>query len=252
MRAITTLILLTTVLPSLASAQERDVNASTYAQYMGDGMRFYAEGQYMLAVENLYRAYALRPDANTMKFIVRSYDLLGHCSAATRQLELFAVAHAGVLAPPLQQCARPATLQVECIPEQGVVHISPHIQVQCGQSIALPPGEYKLTSMEMEIIRTVKLAPNEVLNVKLRITPKKWTTQRLGPDTRVERLEQSSPYVIIMSPEGLYQVYSPVQGESICQQDAQGRRVCAIPRLPKPSPSVRRLPQGDSGVERVD
>lgn len=219
--------------------------STLYAKYLGDGMRFYAEGSYTQAVENLYRAYALKADPNALKFIIRAYDLMGHCSAAQRQLEMFNVTHPGNLAPPLQQCLKPAMLHLECVPEQSAhVQISPQIRAQCGQSIALPPGEYKLASTEMEVIKTVRLSAGESLKVNLRITPKKWTTARLEDEPRVSRVDQDAPpYIIIMSDDGLYQVFSPEQQQVKCTRDDQGRRICTVPRLPK---------GGQQGVGRVD
>ena len=256
----TTLALLGAPPPGAWAQQPAESDAALYARQLGDGMRFFAQGRYPEALEQLHRAYAQRAEPTTLKLIARTYDLLGHCSAARTQLELLALLHPKELASPLQRCARPASLQIDCSPDGWRVQVTPDIQVQCGQSILLPAGQYKLLAPDLEVIKTVQLAAEERQTVLLQLRPKKWTTSRLDERSqRVSRIErlgsaEDSPYLLIMSEDGLYQVWSPAKRQVVCRQEA-GKRVCSIPRLsadPGASSAVPRIPREEQPVRRVE
>ena len=125
------LVLLIFAVPSSALADD-------YATHYGDGLRFYAEGRYDVALESLYRAYALKPSPSLLRLIIRSHDFMGHCSAVQRQLSLFAELHPKEKAVTPQLCENPGTLRIECSPHAGTVMIDHMITASCGTEIRVP------------------------------------------------------------------------------------------------------------------
>src|SRR5690554_7504216 len=60
-----------------------------HADFYGNGLRSYTEGNYVEAIDHLFHAFALRPSAEVLRLIVRSYDFMGHCDAAQKQRVFF-------------------------------------------------------------------------------------------------------------------------------------------------------------------
>ncbi len=199
--------------PARASAPQ---DASAYSRYYGDGLRHYAEGDFEAAVENLFRAYALRAKASTMRLIVDSYDKMGFCDAASRQLSVYRMVHPDAPIPKLSRCGTTGTLQVQCEGPQAAITVDHQFDVTCGERVALPTGEHRLTSPRAKAPVTVTLQKNQLASttVALLPAPKRWKAARaqvskLGDiPINVARLGRAGPgYTVFQSPDGLYQIF---------------------------------------------
>src|SRR5690554_395250 len=113
---------------------------SSYAQYFGDGLRQFGEGNYGRAIPNLLRAYALDSKAETLSLVIASYDKMGFCDAAARQTQVFEAVHAGEDTPSPERCAQAGTVELECVGATGPLvgepaRVDGQFDVGCGQSL---------------------------------------------------------------------------------------------------------------------
>jgi hypothetical protein len=187
-------------------------DAEAYGTFYGDGLRHYVEGRYDRAVEQLFRAYALRPTAAVAGLLVRSYDFMGHCDAAGRQLEFYGQAHPREPAIRLQRCERPAELVIECEGRATTtVRVGPMIETQCGATLRVAPGRY---AVEVEGGSSggqmIEVAPGEQVEVALE-GPGRGLRRTIG-ESRVPRLKApGEDYRVIRSSDGLYEIWVRAQ-----------------------------------------
>lgn len=185
-----------------------------YAESYGEGLRLYAEGHYDRAVKHLFAAYALDPAPMPMALIIRSYDFMGHCSAANRQLEVFGQVFPEVEPPGLQRCAEPARLTIACHPRDTDVLVDGLITTRCGATIALPAGEHTLTATALGAEKTLQLDAGLQASVTLELTPEKWIDHNartaLAGHLRVDRLptDAGTRYTVVQGSDGLYQIWA--------------------------------------------
>lgn len=221
-------VIIMMVASSAAQAQQPNLTAEgraparqavdpVYATYLGDGMRDYAEGRHDEAIAKLYRAYALRPDAQTLRMIVRAYDFMGHCSAYARQAALFTEAHPAAQTPAPQRCAQPATVTFACETAESPLRIDGTIEARCNTPIALAPGAHKVELIALHHTESFTARANQSETVKLRVKPQKWSgsthprvpmigTER-GPNVPLLHDPYSQRYTVIMSRDGLYRIW---------------------------------------------
>jgi hypothetical protein len=188
------------LVPQHATAQETD-STRAYATFYGDGMRHYAEGRNDKAIADFYRAYALKPSPLLLKLIIRTHDFMGHCSAASRQLDHFASKHPKLKAPTLQICRDPGFLTVNCPEGVTEVMIDEQIQLRCNQIIALPPGAHEVRALEGGPIKLAVLQASQ--QHTLTVEPPKADVDY----KKVPLLEDDERYIVIKSPDGLYQLW---------------------------------------------
>lgn len=174
--------------------------ADPYADHYGDGLRLYAEGRYDVALESLYRAYALKPSANLLKLIVRSHDFMGHCSAVERQLVMFRDTYPREDAPAAQLCANPGTLKIECSTHAGSVVIDHMITTSCGTAVKLPAGVHRVHSKALNEAREFVVTPGEVTTATLQLNPEKWFP------SRGDQSDQGQ-FTVLKSADGLYEIW---------------------------------------------
>ncbi|MFU8803384.1 MAG: hypothetical protein ACNA8W_06220 [Bradymonadaceae bacterium] len=206
------LVLILISLPGVGAAQQTsDTDAGLYASTYGEGLRHYVEGRYDQAVEMLFRAYALKPTPSTARLLVRSYDFMGHCGAASRQLEFFREAHPRDQGPTLQRCERPASLVIDCEPYGAPVHINRFIAGHCGATIAVAPGIQNIQrDGDKRAGRRVEVGADEVATISLGEMPGSAARGKApsahAPD--VSRLTSTEgSYRVIQSRDGLYQIW---------------------------------------------
>ncbi len=208
---------------------------------MGEGLRHYAEGRYDEAVTSLFQAYGAQPDARTMKMIVRSYDLMGRCDAAQRQLELYREEHPSAGTMALQRCAQSEQVTLDCAGSFGELRLNGMIEARCGEPLRLAAGEYRITGSGLERAREVSVSPGAPQVVRLELKPRKWPVARLeGHNAAVERLPMTRDrYTVIMARDGLYHIWTGDEagkGMLTTCRDASGERTCTEP-TPSPSPA---------------
>lgn len=225
---LTAAVTLSAAAPVAAQSAER-----AWAELFGDGMRSWAEGRYDEALTHLYRAYALQPSPRTMRFIIRSHDFMGHCSAAEGQIAVLREEFPTAQVPALQVCHDPATLHLRCERPATEIRINANITSACGRSIRLPGGEYHVSVPELDYNQDVTLANGQERTLVLTLRPRKWT--RAGRAPEVPRLlGDAERFTVFLSRDGLYQVWVrddggellEPYGASICRQRADGRRHC--------------------------
>ncbi|MBA2661276.1 MAG: hypothetical protein H0U74_03225 [Bradymonadaceae bacterium] len=181
-----------------------------YAAYYGDGLRHYAEGNYVGAVENLFRAYALQPSAGVLRLIVRSYDFMGHCGAAQKQQVFFTEMFPRESSPKLQQCQETASLALECLPFGTPVTVNRFVETYCGAEIQVAPGKLYVESPAHVSAQTLIVKPGERAVAHIKVEAQKWSQSvaRRSPIAEVPRLQSSpSQYAVYQSPDGLYQIW---------------------------------------------
>lgn len=205
-----------------------EVQDAAYAQYFGDGLRLFAEGQFGPAAQNLLRAYAMDARARTLAMAISAYDEMGFCDAVSRQTLLYQQAHPD--APPLaiSRCKAPGQLVLECAglrPEvgEGWVRVNDEFDVKCGRDIALPAGEHHLRARTRTVRGEQARAPQSItvtagkkstVLLDFYDVPTRWEAAGKAAhalqtlDARVERLGQPSlVYSVILGEDGIYQVY---------------------------------------------
>lgn len=184
--------------------------SDSYATYYGDGLRHYTEGRYDQAVESLFRAYALRPTASVARLLVRSYDFMGHCDAAQRQIEFFREVHPRTETPQFQRCKEPAQLKITCEPLGAEVKVNRMIDTYCGATLSVAGGMQHLwLAREPAIQQQVAVAAGELVEVHLE-SPEKRTREWSVVDSnvRVPRLTRpTAAYQMIRSSDGLYRIW---------------------------------------------
>lgn len=214
-------------LPGLfgASALAAD-STGDYARYYGDGLRHFAEGDFAEAVEHLFRAYALEPEASTMGLIVASYDKMGFCDAAKRQLDVHRLVHPDAKAPSLDRCKATGTVAITCEGPEAPVTVDRQFQVACGQRVALPVGEHRLSAERIDAPEMVVVQKDQTANVALIFAPapERWKSAAKPPaisklpdaNAKVARLEKGGlGYTVFQSRDGLYRVFiHPSAGDS--------------------------------------
>jgi hypothetical protein len=206
------------IVVSLTAAAATAEPDDAYARYYGDGLRHYAEGNFGEAVENLFRAYALQSKASTMGLIVTSYDRMGFCDAAERQLGVHQLVHPDAASPSLDNCAATGTVAIACTgPETGVT-VDRQFQVSCGQRIALPIGEHQLSAERVDSPKLIEINAGETESVELVFTPAptRWKTAQSSAEvsklsdtsTQIDRLEHGDlDYTVFQSRDGLYRIF---------------------------------------------
>ncbi|RDV40024.1 hypothetical protein DV096_05560 [Bradymonadaceae bacterium TMQ3] len=196
--------------------------------YYGDGLRHLAEGRYGEALIDLHRAYGIAGRPEVLEAIVGAYDAMGFCEAATRQRELYVERHGQASAPGLERCLRVGQVEPICEGREGRVLIDAMFEVECGQSVMLAEGRYRMAwdggdSVEVE----VEAERSQQVELK-ELAPIKGAVARLrGPGlfgTDVQRLQPSAPsYTVYQSADGLYQLW--------VRPADQARRYEAVPRV---------------------
>ncbi len=197
--------MLRTILVILMLSVPSSVLADDYATQYGDGLRFYAEGRYDVALESLYRAYALKPSPSLLRLIIRSHDFMGHCSAVERQLAFFKELHPNEKAVVPQLCANPGTLKIECSPHAGTVIIDHMITAVCGTQIKLPAGTHRVHNPQLNEVREFSVEPGKTTVAVLQLNPEKWFPSRA--DEGVPLLKDPRHYTVIKSSDGLYEIW---------------------------------------------
>lgn len=203
---------------SLTSAPAMAESKDAYARYYGDGLRHYAEGDFGQAVENLFRAYALESKASTLGLIVTSYDKMGFCDAAKRQLGVHQLVHPEASSPELRQCASTGIVAITCKGPEADVTVDRQFHVSCGQRIALPTGEHQLSAERVDSPRHVVITEGQTEHVELVFSPAptRWKTassrtqvsKLSDASAQIDRLERSElDYTVFQSQDGLYRIF---------------------------------------------
>lgn len=174
--------------------------AQDFATYYGDGLRFYAEGRYPEALEQLYRAYAHTPSATVMRLIIRTHDFSGHCSAVEKQLGLFTEVYPKESVPAIQRCAAPGTVRVECATHVDDILINHSVHVRCGAMVKLPPGDHTIHSETLNESRVISITSGEMTVAQMVLVPTKW-------HARVDVLNDPRPYTLIKTKDGLFEIW---------------------------------------------
>ena len=211
-----------------------------YATYLGDGMRDYTEGRYDEAVAKLFRAYALRPEPQTLSLIVRAYDFMGHCTARARQAAMFTEAHPGRQPPAPQRCAQPATVTFACETAESPLRVDATIEARCNTPIQLAPGPHKVELLALRHTEPFTARPGQTETVKLRVKPQKWSGSThprvplLGneraPNVPLLHDPYSQRYTVIMSRDGIYRIWmhqpSSAYDNSLLRPYQEPRFIC--------------------------
>ncbi|QDG53223.1 hypothetical protein FIV42_21475 [Persicimonas caeni] len=203
------------VIGTSAFAQESE---AAYARYYGDGLRHYAEGNFSAAVENLFRAYAVEPEASTMGLIVASYDKMGFCDAALRQIDVHRLVHPDTKIPTLQRCKSTGTVTLACEGPEAAVIVDRQFEVACGQEVTLPVGEHRLSAERSDGPKRVDVEKGRAKEIALKFSPAptRWKAAVNSPSVsklsdgsaKVARLERAGlGYTVFLSNDGLYRVY---------------------------------------------
>jgi hypothetical protein len=194
-------------LPSAASAQE-DPTEQAYAAAFGAGLQAWAESNYVASVMHMSRAYGLKPNPAPLRMVVRSYDMMGHCSAALQQQNLLELEHGVQSAVALQRCARPARLTLSCeMPDVQIV-VDRMIRTTCGTTVLLPEGAHEVVVPEREVRQQVNLLAGQARTLALASSPRKWAKARGRSGAHVPRiLDDAERYTVYMSRDGLYQIW---------------------------------------------
>ncbi|AWV89032.1 hypothetical protein DN745_06640 [Bradymonas sediminis] len=209
---------------STPKARHASSQDSRYAQYFGDGLREFGEGNFERAIPNLLRAYALDSRAETLGLVISAYDKMGYCDAALRQLEVFESAHARASAPGLAECAKIGTVQLECVGAAGALagesaQVNGRFEVTCGEAVRLPAGEHAVAVGEgasEKSRRKVRVLEGETVSLRLESIdpPKRWrpVTPEVSqlPDlpAYVERVPDAGfSYSVFLTQDGIYRVF---------------------------------------------
>lgn len=234
------------------SADEQPASERDYGIYYGDGVRHLAEGRYDEAVDDLFRAYGLGPSAHVMELIIDSYDSMGHCDAARRQIGFFDARHGDEGEPQLDRCAQTGQLVIDCDAVGRRVQINRHRRARCGEVVEVPAGEdHRIAWSGARFGKPVSVAAGERRHVKASPDDDEFTAddisvsrlpglvgqvarlpghRRSTPDVpRLPSLGESS-YRVYETSDGIYQVWSvhprsersPGQTdvEIVCPEDA--------------------------------
>lgn len=155
MRSFVAILVLMLTFPSPAFAQEGD-EAERYEAYLGEAMRSYVEGRYDDALDDFYRAFALQQSAFTLKFIARSHDFTGNCSARASAVDLLGDLFPRASAPPPQRCAEVGELELRCASRERVV-VDDSFRATCGTTVLIPAGRHTVHYESLGLRRTVTI-----------------------------------------------------------------------------------------------
>ncbi len=193
--------------PAVAFAQD-DPTEQTYAAAFGAGLQAWAESNYVGAVMHMSRAYGLKPSPAPLRMVVRSYDMMGHCSAALQQQNLLELEHGVQSAVSLQRCAQPARLTLSCEMSEVQIVVDRMIRTTCGTTVLLPEGVHEVVIPEREVHQRINLLAGQVSTLQLKSSPRKWAKARGRSGTHVPRiLDDAERYTVYMSRDGLYQIW---------------------------------------------
>lgn len=204
------LLLSALLIAAPAAAQEQLNGDAAYAVYFGDGMRHHIEGRHGPAIEYLARAFAMRPQPQTLRMLVRSYDAIGHCDAAAGQRTLFKEMFASAGEPPAPvRCAAAATLKLECGSADADLLVDSYILTTCNATLTLPAGPHTIEGNGFSLIERVTLAAKESRTLALPIDAAREADRKGGADPeRIPRLATSAErFRVYLSPDGLYQIW---------------------------------------------
>ncbi len=196
--------MLRVILVLLILAVPSGVLADDYSTQYGDGLRLYAEGRYDVALESLYRAYAVKPSPSLLRLILRSHDFMGHCSAVERQMALFKEIYPKEKAIEPQLCSNPGTLRIECSPHAGTVIIDNMITAVCGTAIRVPAGTHRVHNPQLNEFREFLVEPGKTTVATLQLNPEKWFPSR---QNEIPLLKDPRHYTVIKSSDGLYEIW---------------------------------------------
>ena len=208
MRGIVALVCAVGVMaPAASQAQEAPTDA-TYAAAFGAGLQAWAESNYVASVMHMSRAYGLKPNPAPLRMVVRSYDMMGHCSAALQQQSLLELEHGVQHTVSLQRCAQPARLTLSCEMSEVQVVVDRLIRTTCGTTVLLPEGTHEVVVPEREVRQQVSLIAGQARTLALESSPRKWAKARGRSGTHVPRiLDDAERYTVYMSRDGLYQIW---------------------------------------------
>lgn len=214
------------------NAPKASAQPLSYAQYFGDGLRAFGEGNYERAIPSLLRAYALDLKAETLSLVIVAYDRMGFCDAAARQTEVFKAVHAAEQPPEPSRCAQAGTVELECVGVAGsltgeTARVDGRFEVACGRALRLPAGEHEFTVGTGEAKnsrQTIRVLENKTVPLRLESfgAPKRWRAAG-GPEVaqlpdspaQVERVSDAGfGYTVFLTQDGIYRVFvqaSPAQ-----------------------------------------
>ncbi len=201
------------------------ITSEAYAEYYGNGLRSYTEGNYVEAIDQLFRAFALQQSPDLLRLIIRSYDAMGHCDAAQKQRTFFQDLYPRDLAPPPDQCQSTAALTIECTPVRTPVTVNYVIDSYCGATLNLAPGNIHIESPSHGSSQSITLQKGEQATAQIKLNAEKWpqietvdASNHNQPLIRVPRLPtRQSEYAVYQSRDGLYQIW--VRAELRSEQD---------------------------------
>lgn len=198
---------------------------ANYAQYFGDGLRQFGEGNYGQAIPNLLRAYALDSKADTLRLVITAYDKMGFCDAAARQTEVFLAVHTGEDAPAPERCAQAGTVELECVGATGPLvgepaRVDGQFEVGCGQSLRLPVGTHEISvgqGRSPTSRQTVDVVKEATVSLRLESfgEPQRWgaptsadVRQLVDFPVNVERVSDAGfGYTVFLTQDGIYRVF---------------------------------------------
>ncbi len=234
--------------------------------YYGEGLRHLAEGRYDEAVTALFRLYGLERSAPIMELIIETYDAMGHCDAAARQLDFFERHHSGEGEPALDRCQNPGEIVLQCDDFDRSIRVGPHRRASCGELIRVPADEtHRIAAITGGEVQEISVAEGERASLEIDTTRPPPAVALLPPrqPSRVARLpgfksnvprlpftSEDRPRVpLLPTPSTIYRVYETSDGlyhlwvaddgspagdregpqvEMICPADADAEGQCEI------------------------
>ncbi len=203
-------------------SRTQQTSNEAYADFYGNGLRFYTEGNYVEAIDHLFHAFALRPSIDVLRLIVRSYDFMGHCDAAQKQRVFFQELYPRESVPPADQCKETATLTIDCTPTRTPVIVNHVIDSYCGATLNVVPGKVHVESSTHGSSQSISVNPGDTAVVQIKLNAEKWSKVDAPANSsgliRVPRLPtRQSEYAVYQSRDGLYQIW--VRAELRSEQD---------------------------------
>lgn len=164
--------------PAMAQTPSSELR---YEEYYGDGIRAYTEERYEAALDNLYRAFALKQTPYALKLITRTHDFMGNCSARTNTAELMKDLYPGETAPPAQRCTQTATVDIVCARGQGRVRVDDSFYVDCGTSVEVPAGKRRFENVFSSMAVELDVDAGDTAKAWLTAKPHKWLASESVP-----------------------------------------------------------------------
>lgn len=207
---------------SAQSSRTPQTSNEAYADFYGNGLRSYTEGNYVEAIDHLFHAFALRPSAEILRLIIRSYDFMGHCDAAQKQRVFFQEIYPREAVAPPDQCKQTASLTIDCTPIRTPVTVNYVIDSFCGATLNIVPGKVHVESPSHSSSQTLTVNPSENAIAQIKLNAEKWSkidsSSHSSSLIRVPRLPtRQSEYAVYQSRDGLYQIW--VRAELRSEQD---------------------------------